>query len=166
MNGRTRHEGTDPLAQSDARTPRIPTVAVVDSSQEITDVLRAVFQIEGFKVVNTFTLDIKQGRVDFDQFIREHQPDAVLWDIAIPYEANWALFEAIAASPSGQRCRFVLTSTNVRALQDLVGEVPVHELIGKPFDLDEIVSAVRRAMGDGSFATTWDQDRPTPEPPA
>lgn len=140
---------------------RVPVVAVVNTSQEITELLQAVFQVEGFKVVTTFTLDIKRGQVDFEQFIQEHQPDAILWDVAIPYEANWAVFQEIATSPFGQQCRFVLTTTNKRALHSLIGEVPVHELIGKPFDLDEIIGAVRRAIGDDRPAPLPDLDLPT-----
>jgi DNA-binding response OmpR family regulator len=144
-------------------TTRVPVVAVVNTSQEITNLLEVLFQIEGFQVVTAFTLDIKEGRFDFDQLVRDHQPDAVVWDIAIPYEANWALFEQIAASPAGQRCRFILTTTNKLALRSLVGEVAVHELIGKPFDLDEIVGAVRRAMGDDLATQDSEGDHPSPD---
>jgi len=131
---------------------RIPVLAVINTSEEITRLLEAVFQAEGFKVVSGYTLEIKEGTLDFAAFVGEHRPDAVLWDIAIPYEANWALFQQIAGSPAGQRCRFVLTTTNRDALQGLVGEVPVLEIVGKPYDLDALVCAVRRAIETGESA--------------
>jgi DNA-binding response OmpR family regulator len=151
-------EGLHRRMVSASGAARVPVVAVINTSQEITDLLQAVFQIDGFKVVTGFSLDIKRGLLDFDAFVEQHRPDAVIWDIAIPYEANWALFQEIAASPTGQRCRFVLTSTNVRALQALVGEVPVQELIGKPYDLDDLIRAVRRAIGDDRAAQPSDRD--------
>jgi hypothetical protein len=43
----------------------------------------------------------------------------------------------------------VLTTTNKRALDALVGRTPAQELVGKPFDLDALVQAVRRALPTG-----------------
>ena len=41
---------------------------------------------------------------------------------------------------------FVLTTTNKPALDALVGPTDALEIIGKPFDLDQLVAAVRRAL--------------------
>ena len=133
-------------------SPRIPVLALVNTSEEITRLLEAVFQMEGFRVVSGYTVDIKRGTLDFEQFVRTHQPDAVIWDIAIPYEENWSFFKEVEATPAGQRCRFILTTTNQRALHELVGEVAVREIIGKPWDLDELVGVVRRVIGDNAAA--------------
>ncbi len=127
----------------------IPTLAIVDTSEEIVRLLEALFRMEGFRVVTGYAVDIKRGTLDFEQFVRTHQPDVVIWDIAIPYEENWAFFQEVAETPAGQQCRFVLTTTNLRSLEELVGEVPVRELVGKPWDLDELVDAVRRVRGTG-----------------
>jgi DNA-binding response OmpR family regulator len=129
-----------------AREHAVPVVAVVNSSEEITALLVAVFQMEGFATVTAFTLDIKRGRTDFATLVQEHHPAVVVWDIAIPYQENWALFQQVQASPAGQTCQFVLTTTNKAALDQLVGETPAHEIIGKPFDLEDVVQAVRRML--------------------
>jgi hypothetical protein len=39
----------------------------------------------------------------------------------------------------------VLTTTNNRALDELVGPTPTHELLGKPYEIDELLAAVHRA---------------------
>jgi len=49
-----------------------------------------------------------------------------------------------------QQCRFVLTTTNKPALDQLVGETEAIEIIGKPYDLDQVVAAVRSALGQAS----------------
>ncbi len=43
-------------------------------------------------------------------------------------------------------CPLVLTTTNKRVLEALVGPTDVLELIGKPFDLDELFAAVARTL--------------------
>ncbi len=136
--------------QSSSERTAIPTLAIVDTAEEIVRLLEAVFQVEGFHVVTGYTLDIKRDALDFEQFVQTHQPDVVIWDIGIPYEENWAFFQKVAATPAGQQCRFVLTTTNLRSLVELVGEVPVRELVGKPWDLDELVAAVQRVRGSGA----------------
>lgn len=124
----------------------VPVVAVINTSEEISALLTVVLQMEGFRVVTAYVPDVKRGDVNLGDFLAEHRPRAVIWDIAIPYEANWGFFQAVAASEAGQTCRFVLTTTNKEALESLVGPTPAHELIGKPYDLDEVIRAVREAL--------------------
>ena len=41
---------------------------------------------------------------------------------------------------------FVITTTNKPALDKLVGETEALEIIGKPYDLAQVVDAVRAAL--------------------
>lgn len=128
-------------------SPAIPTVAIINTSEEITALLTAVFQMEGFRTVAAYVPDMKRGETDLTGFLREYQPAAVIFDIALPYEENWAYFQSIQQSESGRAAPFILTTTNKRALEGLVGPTPAHEVIGKPYDLEQLVEAVRRAIG-------------------
>lgn len=128
-------------------TDRIPVLAIVNTSEEITQLLAAVFQMEGFRTISGYVLDFKRGNPDFGAFVTENQPDVVLWDIAMPYEENWAYFQSVRQSEVVGSLPFVLTTTNKRALEDLVGPTPTHEIIGKPYDLEQVVEAVRRVLG-------------------
>jgi DNA-binding NtrC family response regulator len=130
-----------------------PVLGVINTSTEIRDLLTAVFEDEGFRVISTFTPDLKRGDPTIEDFLRQHRPVAVIYDIALPYEENWRFFRSIEESDAGQQTRFVLTCINKRALERLVGATPALELLGKPYDLDQIVAAVRRAS---------DADEPPP----
>jgi DNA-binding response OmpR family regulator len=122
-----------------------PVAAVFNTSPDTVDLLRVVLQQAGFVVVSAFTFDIRDGRVDLEAFLRQSNPAVVIYDVAPPYDANWGLFQNLLAHSALQRYRYVITSTNAPYVQRLAGDVRVHEVIGKPYDLDEIVRAAQAA---------------------
>ncbi len=108
--------------------------------------LRLILEDAGFRVVSAYLPDLKQGRQRPGALLAQHDARVIVWDVAIPYEDNWQFFQSVVRSPAAQGRRFVLTTTNKRALEALVGPAEAHELVGKPFDLDQLVGAVRRAL--------------------
>ena len=123
-----------------------PVVAVINTSEDVAKLLSEVLTAEGFRPVVAYVPDFREGRQDLATFLRAHEPTVMVWDIAIPYDVNWAYVQQVRAAGVMQDCPLVLTTTNKRALDHLVGPTPTHELIGRPFDLDEILGAVRRAQ--------------------
>ena len=126
--------------------PSAPVVAVVNTSEDISRLLSEVLIIEGFHPVVGYAIDFREGRQDVAAFLAEHDPAALIWDIALPYEQNWTYFQQVAQSDAARGRRFVLTTTNKQALERLVGPTAAHELLGKPYDLDELMAAVHRAV--------------------
>src|SRR5262249_21433700 len=124
-----------------------PVVAVFNTSEDTTDLLRVVFEQAGFVVVCAFTNYLRDGRVDYEAFMRQHRPDVIVYDIAIPYEQNWRLFEHFRDSPASQGVPFVITTTNVAHVDKVAaGGHRVYEIVGKPYDLDVIIRAVKEAL--------------------
>ena len=120
-------------------------VAVFNTSEDTTDLLRIAFENAGFVVVTAFTRNLRDGKLDLEAFMRQHQPRVIVYDIAVPYEQNWRLYEHLRSAPACQGVSFVLTTTNVRHVRQLAGSEELHEIVGKPYDLDEIIGAVRQA---------------------
>jgi CheY-like chemotaxis protein len=85
--------------------------------------------------------------VDLERFVAQHRPRVIVYDIAPPYENNWLLFQHLRSLPALAGLKFIITTTNARQVGHFAksGE-PVHEIVGKPFDLGEIVTAVRDAL--------------------
>jgi DNA-binding NtrC family response regulator len=122
------------------------TVAVINSTSDITDLLRIALEQSGFLVFTALTPELRDGHVDIDRFLREHRPRVVVYDVSPPYDANFRMFEHVAAMPSASDTQFVLTSTNPKHLEHMARlHQRVYEIIGKPFDIAEIVGAVREA---------------------
>jgi DNA-binding NtrC family response regulator len=123
-----------------------PVVAVINSTPDIVDMLRMAIEPAGFVVVTALTFEVREGSVDIDRLVAQHDPRVIVYDIAPPYEANWNLFKHTAAMPVMNGRQFVLTSTNVAHVEKIAGpQHHIYEIIGKPFDLGQVVQAVKEA---------------------
>jgi CheY-like chemotaxis protein len=124
-----------------------PVVAVVNSTDDIVDMLRMALEHAGLTVVSAITRDIREGHVDVERFVKQHDPRVILYDIAPPYDANWNLFQHVAQMPVMEGRQFIVTTTNARELERLAGtQQQIYEIVGKPFDLGQIVQATREAV--------------------
>jgi DNA-binding NtrC family response regulator len=121
-------------------------VAVINTSEEIAEVLELLFQLEGLTTARAYVVDFKRGRQDLTAFLTEHDPRIIIWDIAIPYQENWEYLQKAWRLPAMQARPIILTSTNERAVQELVGAVDIIEIVGRPFDQQVLLRAVQRAL--------------------
>jgi DNA-binding response OmpR family regulator len=123
-----------------------PVVAVINTSPDVIEMLRIAFERAGLSTVGAFTFDLRDGRVDLEAFIRLHDPRVIVYDVAPPYDANWQLFQRICHQAVMRNRTFVLTTTNASHVQKLAGSLhPLYEIVGKPFDLDQLTRAVKEA---------------------
>lgn len=125
-----------------------PVVAVINTSPDVLEIMRLTLQHAGIVVVTAMTFDLRDGHLDVEAFMRQHRPRVVIYDVAPPYDLNWQLFLHTRALPAMKGAQFIVTSTNPARVHDLPGahDENVYEIVGKPFDLDQIVQAVREAL--------------------
>ena len=128
-----------------------PIVLVLNTNVDTVEMLRAALDHAGFLVTSAFVDEISRGEADLEPMLRMHPPAAVVYDAAIPYDRTWAFKGHLQSRPELQHVPFVVTTTNVRRLRELVPEASrdVIEIVGKPYDLDQVVDAVRRAIVTG-----------------
>ena len=124
-----------------------PVVALINSSPDVVDMIRITMEHAGMVLVSTMTHEIRDGEVDAEAFVRQHDPRVILYDIAPPYQANWLLFQHISSMPVMQGRQFIVTTTNERHVRSLVGEGKrLFEIVGKPYDLERLAAAVKDAL--------------------
>lgn len=128
-----------------------PVVGIINSTPDIVDMLRVTFETAGFAVVATFTHAIRDGEVDIEAMMRQHDPKVIVYDIAPPYASNWQLFQHIASMPAMQGRIFILTSINKARVEEFArgSGLPVFEVAETPYDLDALVAEAARAQGKG-----------------
>jgi CheY-like chemotaxis protein len=123
---------------------RASMVAIINSSSAVIELLRTLLESAGYETVTAHIDDIKNGGLDLLDFLKTHDPQVVIYDISIPYEENWTFLKLVRDTEAASGRRFVITTTNKQRLEQLVGPTDTLEIVGKPFDLDQVLAAVQR----------------------
>ena len=124
-----------------------PVVAIFNANDDVVELLRVVFEQAGFLAVSAHVDAIRRGTVDVERFVRTHAPRAIVYDVAPPYDRQWAFLQHMRSLAGMADIPFVVTSTNAARLKDWVGtDEQIYEIIGKPYDLEDILGAVKRAV--------------------
>ena len=95
-------------------------VLVLDNSSDILELLSTDLQCRGCIVTTGSVSAIRHGEIDGPHLIEAAAPDVIVFDVALPYEANWQIAMNLQADPR-VRVPFVLTTTNAMAVRRLIG---------------------------------------------
>jgi DNA-binding NtrC family response regulator len=121
------------------------TVAVLNSNEDVVEMLRVALEGAGFNTVSAHVPEIKRGREDFIAFLEQHDPAVIVYDIAPPYRENWIFLKLVLNTEASKHRKFVITTANRDLLLQAAGqEIAVFELSEKPYSLNSIVEAVQR----------------------
>lgn len=122
-------------------------VAIVNTNDDLVRVLREALIDQHFNVVTLHIRDIKAGRQDFSEFLEVHDPEVVIYDIAIPYADNWTFLQSLRKLPAAKGRKFVITTVNQRALEKKIGPNEAVEILGAhPDDLDPVIEVVHKKL--------------------
>ena len=124
---------------------RRPVVAIFNSNDDIVEMLRFALEHAGLIVVSGHVDAIRRGQQRLSDFVEEHNPSVILYDVVPPYDRSWRFLEHLRETPSLRGRRFVITSTNPQRVREVAGEEHVLEIVGKPHDLEAIVTTVESA---------------------
>jgi CheY-like chemotaxis protein len=130
-----------------AASATAPVVAVINSNDDdVVEMLRLSFEQAGFLVVSAHADAIKRGATNLTDFVRAHKPNVIVFDLVPPYDRSYRFVEHLRGLDLIKGCHFVLTSTNPNRAHELAGtSEEVYEVVGKPYDLEQITRAVKEA---------------------
>jgi DNA-binding response OmpR family regulator len=121
-------------------------VVVFNQNTDALVPLASLMESAGFDVVSALIPTVRDGRCDANGIMERHDPAVVVYDIGPPYEDNWEKFQICRATSMRDR-RFVITSPNPAHVQRLAGrDERIYEIVDQPWDLDNIVHAVKEAV--------------------
>ena len=131
-----------------AATKAKHVVALFDASDDTVEMVQRMLGASDYIcLVGCHFADLKNGRVDFGRYLELHDPDVVIIDITPPYEANWVFFKPLRDAEAMVGRGLVLTTTNKARLDETVGsDSEALEIVGKPYDLDQIKVAIHAAL--------------------
>ena len=114
------------------------TVLVIEDDPWTRTITTALLAGEGFAVV-----EAKNGEEGL-QMAREHAPDAILLDLALPTKSGLDVLRELKGEVATQPIPVIVVS----AYGSLMNEGDAHQAAGviqKPFDYDDLVGQVERA---------------------
>jgi CheY-like chemotaxis protein len=120
-------------------------VFAINASPEFLNIVRELFQEEGYNVTTT-----NFAPNSFAQ-IEALQPDALIIDIAIGQEAGWELLEQLEADADTSGIPALVVSTDPRLLahaEEQVARYGKHRFLAKPLDLDAMLQAIQEMIGE------------------
>jgi CheY-like chemotaxis protein len=121
-------------------------VAIVNTNPDVVRRLRIALEQVGFVVLVVHVEEMKLGVADVDTLLNQHDPRVIVYDVAPPYEQNWRFLDHLRANTGFKGRQFVLTSVNLKRLNDVVAkEESVYEVAGESTDIEQIVRAVKEA---------------------
>jgi CheY-like chemotaxis protein len=119
-----------------------PVIAILNNNEDLIRMLSDALKEAGCNVASVRLMDARAGKVDLELFVEEHDPDAVIFDIALPYRLNFSMLEDLRGTGVLTGRGLVLTTPNVRATRDLL-RVEAFEITGLA---EEIAVVVRETL--------------------
>jgi chemosensory pili system protein ChpA (sensor histidine kinase/response regulator) len=120
-------------------------VFAINTSPPFLNIVREVFQDEGYSVTTT-----NFAPHSFEQ-IAALQPDAVILDVAIGQDAGWELLERLQADAHTHGIPVLVLSTDPQLLeyaQAQAARYGIHRYLEKPLDLEAMLGIVREMIDE------------------
>lgn len=114
-------------------------VAIIDDSREFVELCKEALEREGYEVLPSV------GSLRAYEIVKHGKPDLIMLDIMMPGRSGWELLDILKMDPETKDIPIIIT-TAVRAATARLAGIK-HEVLKKPFELDDLLSKVKRLIG-------------------
>lgn len=126
------------------RQERRKHVFAIDGSPELLNLIRDLFQEEGYNVTTTNYVP-----TSFAQIETAH-PDALIVDIVVGQQTGWELLEQLEADADTTGIPVLVVSTDPRLLtraRNQAARYGTHRYLEKPFDVAALLRHIQEMIG-------------------
>jgi DNA-binding NarL/FixJ family response regulator len=125
-----------------------PVVAILNSNDDVVEMLRIVIEQAGLIAVSGQIDKIRRGEMSLPDLVEEHDPQVIIYDLVPPYDRSWRFLDHLRGAARMTGRKFIITTTNAQRVREIIGDAEhVYEIVGKPFDIHQIADAVLSATG-------------------
>lgn len=115
-------------------------VLVVEDDQSIRDVITDVLKERGYQVAAA------ANGAEALAYLQTQRPDVMVLDLLMPVMHGWEFMESYAERTGGEQIPIVVVSVN-KALPRSFDRFGVRRVVGKPFDVDDLLVSIEQAVG-------------------
>jgi DNA-binding response OmpR family regulator len=124
-----------------------PVVALFNASDDTMAMVQRMLDAAGFRCLVGCLSKFKSGAVAFAHYLAANEPEAVIFDVSLPYKENWDFVKRLREDKAMEGRGVVLTTPNKLRLDEAVGrDSEACEIVGKPYDLAQIKVAIDAAL--------------------
>jgi DNA-binding NtrC family response regulator len=121
------------------------TVALVNPSVDTSEMLRCALEGSRFRTVSLVPPASSDGTAQILAFLQRHVPDVVLYDIPPPYDLSWSVLMRVCSHWDAGACSIIVTTTNRARVEELACAMPVHAVLDRLYEVQEVVRMVANA---------------------
>ena len=120
----------------------MPTIMVVDDEESLRELVKGIFEIEGFEVI-----DASSGMECLEK-LKTSKPELILMDMMMPGMSGREATEKIRQNPATKKIKvvFLTVARFSETGKETLDKLNVSDYITKPFDNDDLVKKVKRLI--------------------
>jgi CheY-like chemotaxis protein len=117
----------------------LPKILIVEDNDAISDVLKELFQMIGYRCM------IRRTAIDAHQLVKDYQPSLVIVDYLLPDMNGGELCGQIKRDPATKDIPVIICSAYPKVLLSL-GTYGSDAFIPKPFNLSELTQKIEQLL--------------------
>jgi DNA-binding response OmpR family regulator len=121
--------------------PRRKVVLILEDNASVGGLIAGLLRQEGYRAVRAW--DTQEAL----RLARGRAPDLILLDLNLPYPNGLDVLQHVRGSDATRQAPVLIVAGGALTLTDEESE-QVDDVVRRPFDIDLMLNAVRKALGD------------------